>query len=333
VSGDGDKAPISAAVMSAHPIEHSLREKLAKRGRARLKREWEKASARLHSDPEGAVTAARTLLESVCKHVLDMITVDHEADGDLPKLYSHVSNALGISPSGQVSRLHRQFFGATHTIIQSVGELRNKIGDAHGKGRQSITPSRAQAELAINLAGAVANFLLSTLESHLAATRRLTAGGEAILKFDKVTVWRLVDHARNSRAHKRTWGQRRAKPALWLVGDSGIYLMSNGSPPLLRNGKIAKAIDTVRLPVLAAFADGCDLIDEVEDWWPIHNAIAGGDDFVVAISLESIRQALEASEVYIVIVAGLESYVVYSDREFAALAGNAEPAPQLTVPS
>jgi hypothetical protein len=32
---------------------------------------WNKALARRSSDPEGAITAARTLLESVCKHILD----------------------------------------------------------------------------------------------------------------------------------------------------------------------------------------------------------------------------------------------------------------------
>jgi hypothetical protein len=32
---------------------------------------WQKALTRGASDPEGAITAARTLLESVCKHILD----------------------------------------------------------------------------------------------------------------------------------------------------------------------------------------------------------------------------------------------------------------------
>lgn len=37
-------------------------------------------------DPEGAITAARTLLETVCKHILDERGVDYEADADLPAL-------------------------------------------------------------------------------------------------------------------------------------------------------------------------------------------------------------------------------------------------------
>ena len=36
-------------------------------------------------DPEGAITAARTLLETVCKHILDETEVDYSKD-DLPTL-------------------------------------------------------------------------------------------------------------------------------------------------------------------------------------------------------------------------------------------------------
>jgi hypothetical protein len=32
---------------------------------------WEKALARRHADPDGATTTARTLLETVCKRILD----------------------------------------------------------------------------------------------------------------------------------------------------------------------------------------------------------------------------------------------------------------------
>jgi len=307
--------------MSATSIQLSLDGKLDKDGRARLKREWDKAWARLDSDPEGAVTAARTLLESTCKDVLDTAGIVYSADADLPKLYGEVSSALGIAPSGHISRLHKQFFGATHTIVSSVGEFRNKVGDAHGKGHQAITPSRAQAELAVNLAGAVASFLLSTFESHLTATRRLTVDGEAVLKFDKATVWRLVDHAENSPTHIKAWGEKKTKPALWLVGDSGVYLMSNGNPPLLSNGKISKIGNTVGQPRLTAHAEGCDVTDLVDDWWPIHNAVAGGDDFSQTIPLKLIRRALGISQSHIVIVSSQEEYVVYGDVEFSALSG------------
>lgn len=35
--------------------------------------DWEKLSARLGDDPDGAIAAARTLLETVCLHILSML--------------------------------------------------------------------------------------------------------------------------------------------------------------------------------------------------------------------------------------------------------------------
>jgi hypothetical protein len=40
--------------------------------------------------------------------------------------------------------------------------LRNKIGDAHGKGGKPVKPSPRHAALAVNLAGTMATFLVET---------------------------------------------------------------------------------------------------------------------------------------------------------------------------
>jgi hypothetical protein len=59
---------------------------------------WDKARARRHDDPEGAITAARTLLESVCKHILDERGVEYGDNADLPKLYGLTSKELNLAP-------------------------------------------------------------------------------------------------------------------------------------------------------------------------------------------------------------------------------------------
>lgn len=45
---------------------------------------WHKALERRGPDPEGAITAARTLLESVCKHILDAAVVTYDDSSDCP---------------------------------------------------------------------------------------------------------------------------------------------------------------------------------------------------------------------------------------------------------
>ena len=182
--------------------------------------EWQKALTRLHDDREGAVTAARSLLETTCKVVLEDVGAPYERTWDLPKLYHHCATKLGISPSQETDDLFRAIFGASQTIVNRVGELRNKLGDAHGRGKLALAVPGHHAELAINLAGSICCFLIACLESTIAAKKLITASGEVILKFDVATVWRLVDHARNAKHSIPSYGQKRARPALWLVGDS-----------------------------------------------------------------------------------------------------------------
>jgi len=56
---------------------------------AHVQAAWSKALERRSPDPEGAITAARSLLESVCKHILDEAEVEY---GDAPDLTNSISS-------------------------------------------------------------------------------------------------------------------------------------------------------------------------------------------------------------------------------------------------
>jgi len=59
------------------------------------------------------------------------------------------------------------------------------------------------------------------------------------LRFDLKNVLTLIKHALNAPDHKCAYvnGLNEVpKPGLWLVGDDGIYLMSNGLPMLKEHG-------------------------------------------------------------------------------------------------
>ena len=47
-------------------------------------------------------------------------------------------------------------------VVNHLGAIRNKFGDAHGQGRKPIKPKARHAELAVNLAGTMAAFLVAT---------------------------------------------------------------------------------------------------------------------------------------------------------------------------
>jgi hypothetical protein len=302
-------------IAARHPLDVSIREKLALSAYHAHIDLWDKANDRLLDDPAGAITTARSLLEATCKHILTELKVPFATSTELPKLYNEASKALGMAPGGQLDRSLRAVFSATHQIVQAVAEIRNSLGDAHGKLSASPRPLLADAELAVHLAGAVSCFLVSRYERHLSATRRLTRGGKAVLLFDKTTVWRLVDHATNA-PRSRSWYEKDVGRCLLLVGDAGVYLMSNGDPPIYHDGTLVNEVGEYKKPLLIAEAEGCGAFDEFEAWWAIHTAIDEGNDFSQPIPTEEVREALRASRQAIVIVAGPDDYELFSDVEF-----------------
>ncbi len=64
---------------------------------------------------------------------------------------------------------------------------------------------------------------------------------------------------------------------LWLVGDHGIYLMSNGRPPLL--------VDPADTRHVVAYADEAAAAKGIDSWWEMKRAAFGGDDGVVFLEL------------------------------------------------
>jgi Abortive infection C-terminus len=124
---------------------------------------WEKALARRRTDPEGAITIARTLLETVCKRVLDEAgPPGYPDDADLPKLYKTAAERLYIAPSQHTEDAFKRILGGCTSVVEGLGTLRNKIGDAHGKGGKPVRAAPRHAQLAVNLAGAMATFIVET---------------------------------------------------------------------------------------------------------------------------------------------------------------------------
>jgi hypothetical protein len=299
------------------PISNLVSERLAHRRYDAIFSSWQKLLTRLDTDRDGAITAARTLLETTCKMILD--DFDKTVDGaiDLPKLYHTAATELGIAPNQHTEELFRALFGSSQTIVNRIGELRNKLGDAHARGNMDLTVPRHYAELVINLAGSMCCFLISCLESAVATKKLISADGTVILKFDVTTVWRLVDHARNAKKSIPAYAEKNPKPSLWLVGDSGGYLMSNGSPAIDDKGHLIKGRDTVGVRRLTAPALGVDpTYNAFEDWWSLHNAIAGGDDFSISIPIKRFEKVLPFCKSQIILLFGRDKYEIVSDLEF-----------------
>ncbi len=123
---------------------------------------WQKALNRRNDDPDGAITMARTLLETVCKNILDAQGIEYKVNVELSELYKITAEYLNLSAGQHTEVTFKQILGGCSGVINGLGSLRNKLGDAHGYGKSKLKPAPRHAELAVNLSGAMALFLVST---------------------------------------------------------------------------------------------------------------------------------------------------------------------------
>lgn len=126
--------------------------------------QWKKAVELQQSDPESAITAARTLIESVLKYILDEQNIEYKENIELPDLYKVVSKSLNLAPEQHQDQIFKQILGGASSIIAGLGTVRNKLGDAHGKSKTSARPKPRHSELAVNLAGSMSIFLFKTFK-------------------------------------------------------------------------------------------------------------------------------------------------------------------------
>jgi hypothetical protein len=132
---------------------------------------WTRMLERQSTDPEGAITAARTLIETVCKHILDELGETNGEGVELPGLYGAVANNLKLAPSQHTEQVFKQILGGCATVVNGLAAVRNKLSDAHGKGKLAARPSPRHAELAVNLAASLTAFLISTWLERRAAKK------------------------------------------------------------------------------------------------------------------------------------------------------------------
>ena len=164
LSEDFANEELDRFVNSRSPSDGAISSALDRFDKSIVHRRWELALERRTSDPEGAITLSRTLLEDVFKWILTTLEVDFDDKVDMTKLYRLVSKELRLAPDDYTEEAFKKILGSCQSVVDSIATLRNRIGDAHGSRPRSIKPSSRHAELTVNLAGAMATFLVATFE-------------------------------------------------------------------------------------------------------------------------------------------------------------------------
>lgn len=164
-------------ISKGSPADESISAKLMAFDAVQVHARWAAALERRTLEPEGAITLSRTLLEDVCKWILDEAGETWNETDDLPGLYRKLAKILKLAPDDYTEQVFKQILGSCQSVVESLGALRNKLGDAHSAGPKRARPQSRHAELAVNLAGAMATFLVSTWE-----TRRKEQANKQTLK-------------------------------------------------------------------------------------------------------------------------------------------------------
>ncbi|WP_196793182.1 abortive infection family protein [Erythrobacter litoralis] len=164
LSEDFANEQLDRFAITGSPSDDLISASLDKFDKSVVHKRWQTALERRSADPENAITLSRTLLEDVFKWILSESSVPFDDNLDMPKLYRLVANELRLAPDDHTEVAFKRILGSCQSIVESLATLRNRIGDAHGTGPRRIKPSSRHAELTVNLAGAMATFLVATFE-------------------------------------------------------------------------------------------------------------------------------------------------------------------------
>ena len=117
----------------------------------------------MNCDYDGAITNARTLVESVCLFILEKSKISYKSDGNLIKLHKKVYEVLKMDPALYPYDCFKQILSGVISIINGLSNLRNVMGDAHARSeRKDYKPNNRHALLAVNIAKVISEFLYTS---------------------------------------------------------------------------------------------------------------------------------------------------------------------------
>lgn len=129
-----------------------------------VQKELNRALDSVERDPPSAITAACSIIESLCKVYIADNNLTLPSDQSIKPLWRTVQNHLGIGPQSVQTDDMRQILGGLASIVNGVGDLRTHAGSAHGRGNQGVQLAPKHARLAVHAAHTIVGFILETWE-------------------------------------------------------------------------------------------------------------------------------------------------------------------------
>jgi len=166
---DGFKIILQNKTIKISPIDNNHIEvnKVPKIDNEFIRENLDKCDRKIaEGDNSGAITNARTLLETILLYIYREIKgEDFNFNGDLNKLYKEVTNTLKFSKDKKIEQSIKQVLGGISTVINGIAGISNKLGDRHGKLNEQYKPGKSMAILVVNATKTLSEFLVSAYEN------------------------------------------------------------------------------------------------------------------------------------------------------------------------
>ncbi len=128
-----------------------------------VQRDAERAVEQAETDPEGAITAACSMVESVCRCILQEMGRPLPAKRDISHLVGEVQKRLNLSPvRTDITPDIKRILGGLANVASGIGALRTHAGDAHGRDKGAGRADSRIARLAIHAASTISLFFIET---------------------------------------------------------------------------------------------------------------------------------------------------------------------------
>jgi len=110
---------------------------------------------------DSAITKSRTLLEEVFCYVIEAKGEEPTETGDIGKLYKQVRELYNMHTNKNLDKRLNKLLSGLDSIVSSIAEMRNTYSDSHGIGMKRINVSDYHANLVVNSAMTMSEFILS----------------------------------------------------------------------------------------------------------------------------------------------------------------------------
>lgn len=152
-------------------LEKTLTEAAKELNYLKVVQAWGRLQRSVAIDPASAITDACSLVETTLKHILHDLGEDLPSDQGVTSLYGVYKNYTrkrNLHPEHGSDAEIRGILNGLASVVQNIGHMRTKTGDAHGKSQEQPYGGIEEARLAANAAGTVCVYLLRCHTVHKA---------------------------------------------------------------------------------------------------------------------------------------------------------------------